>query len=164
MGVVGTAAGGVARVTVDGLLSENVRNGVTVTVKSGGRVIRQVTGNMPGDSLPVAMGHMKASAYSSGTMRFGIFPGSSGIVSVSPDTFTLTFQKSGMYFLSVAADQGGAAGTININGSPWTEFSNIGITGITKRLNSGDRITGTVPQTESGSGGGAYAITVLYKG
>lgn len=163
MGVVGTAAGG-GKVTVTGLAPEVVKSGTTVTVKSGSRVVQQVTGNMPGDSLPVAMGHMKASAYSSGKMRFGSFPGSSNIVSLAPDMFTLTIQKSGIYFLSVAADPGGAGGTININNVPWTEFINIGISGITKRLNSGDRITGTVPQTDSGAGGGAYAITVLYKG
>lgn len=45
MGVVGTAAGG-GKVTVTGLAPEAVKKGTTVTVKSGSRVVQQVTGTL----------------------------------------------------------------------------------------------------------------------
>lgn len=45
MGVVGTAAGG-GKVTVTGLAPEVVKSGTTVTVKSGSRVVQQVTGTL----------------------------------------------------------------------------------------------------------------------
>lgn len=45
MGVVGTAAGG-GKVTVTGLAPNVVKSGTTVTVKSGSRVVQQVTGTL----------------------------------------------------------------------------------------------------------------------